>query len=69
MRLAYAISILTIALGAFALWSSDRMINQFFWVALLSAGLLIIVVACIASVLLRKRQRRLLIEMRDSALW
>jgi uncharacterized SAM-binding protein YcdF (DUF218 family) len=69
MRLVYAILILATALGAFALWSSDRMINQFFTAALLSAGLLTIVVAWIASVLLRKHQRRRSINMRDSALW
>jgi peptidoglycan/LPS O-acetylase OafA/YrhL len=69
MRLAYAISILAIAFGAFALWSSDGKISHFFTLTLISAGLLIIVLAWAASVFLRNRQRRRSMEMRDSALW
>lgn len=66
MRLATGIIVLAIVLGAVELWTSGATIG---WGAIVSAGLGVIVVAWAARVWARNRQRRRLMNMRDSALW
>lgn len=66
MRLATGIIVLAAALGAVKLWMSGGVIE---WGAMVSAGLGVIVLAWIVRVWLRNRQRRRLMDMRDSALW
>ena len=54
------------ALAAVKLWTSGGAIA---WGAMVSAGLGVIVLAWIVGVRLRSRQRKRLMDMRDSALW
>ncbi|WP_244618330.1 hypothetical protein [Rhodoferax sediminis] len=54
------------ALVAAELWTSGAKRG---WGAMVGAGLGIIMVAWVVKVWLRNRQRRRLMDMRDSALW
>ena len=69
MRFAAGIALLMAALGAVKLWSS---VTAGDWASagiMVSAGLGAIVVAWIVRTGLRNRQRRQMMETRDSALW
>lgn len=69
MRLTTAIIVLAAALGAVELWLSGATEG---WVStgiMVAAGLVVIVVAWVVGAWWRNRQRRRLMDMRDSALW
>ncbi len=69
MRLATAIIVLAAALGAVELWLSGVTSG---WVStgiMVAAGIGVIVVAWVVGAWWRNRQRRRLMDMRDSALW
>lgn len=69
MKIATRIIVLAVALGAVRLWSPGATSS---WVSIgvaVGAGLGVIVVAWIVGVWLRNRQRRRLMDTRDSALW
>ncbi len=66
MRLATGIIVLVAALMAAELWTSGAHVG---WGTTLVAGLGIIVVVWVARAWFRNRQRRRLMDMRDSALW
>ena len=66
MRLAAGIIVLLAALVVADLWTSGAKRG---WGVTLGAGLGIILVVWVARVWLRNRQRRRLMDMRDSALW
>ena len=69
MRLAIGIIVLAAALGAVKLWTSGATSGWVSTGVMVGAGLGVIVVAWVVGVWLRNRQRRRLIDMRDSALW
>ena len=69
MRLAIGIIVLAAALGAVALWTSSAISNWVFTGVVVGAGLGVIVFAWVVGISLRNRQRRRLMDMRDSALW
>lgn len=69
MRLAIGIIVLAAALGAVALWASGAISNWFLTGVMAGAGLGVIVFAWVVGIWLRNRQRRRLMDMRDSALW
>jgi peptidoglycan/LPS O-acetylase OafA/YrhL len=69
MRLAIGIIVLAAALGALALWTSGAISNWFWAGVMTAAGLGVIVFAWVVGIWLRNRQRRRLMDMRDSALW
>jgi hypothetical protein len=66
MRQAIGVIVLVAALVAAELWTSGAKRG---WGAMVGAGLGIIMVAWVVKVWLRNRQRRRLMDMRDSALW
>lgn len=69
MRLATGIIVLAAALGAVQWWLSGATSG---WVAtgvMVAAGIGVIVVAWAVGAWWRNRQRRRLMDMRDSALW
>ena len=68
MRVAIAVIVLAAALGALNLWTSGAAIGWISAGVLLGAGLGAGVIAWIVGIWLRNRQRRRLIDMRDSAL-
>jgi len=69
MRLTFGIILLTAALGAVKLWTSGATNGWLSAGVMMGAGLAVIAVAWVAGVWLRNRQRRRLMDMRDSALW
>jgi hypothetical protein len=69
MRVAAGIVVLVAALGAVKLWSSGVTGAWGSTGVMLGAGLVVIVIAWIVGVGIRNRQRRRLMETRDSALW
>ena len=69
MRLAIRIFVLAAALGAVALWTSGAMSNWVLTGVMAGAGLGVIVFTWVVGIWLRNRQRRRLMDMRDSALW
>jgi Tfp pilus assembly protein PilW len=69
MRLAIGIIVLAAALGAVKLWTTGATSGWVSTEVMVGAGLGVIVVAWVVGVWLRNRQRRRLIDMRDSALW
>ena len=69
MRFAAGTVVLVAALGAVKLWSSGAASGWASAGVMVSAGLGAIVVAWIVRTVLRNRQRRQLMETRDSALW
>lgn len=66
MRFASAIVVLSAILGVLALWAFGGNIGWASASALLSVGLCVV---ALVWVMLRHRQRRRLMDMRDSALW
>jgi len=69
MTLASGFIVMSATLGAVILWTSEPTGG---WVAagvMVGAGLAVIAVAWFAGVWLRNRQRRRLMDLRDSALW
>lgn len=69
MRLAIGIIVLAAALGAVELWASGAISNWVFTGVVVGAGLGVIVFTWVVGIWLRNRQRRRLMDMRDSALW
>ena len=69
MRLAIGIIVLAAALGAVPLWASGAISNWVFTGVVVGAGLGVIVFTWVVGIWLRNRQRRRLMDMRDSALW
>lgn len=69
MRLATGIIVLAAALGAVKLWTSGATSGWVSTKVMLGAGLGVIVFAWVVGVWLRNRQRRRLMDARDSALW
>jgi len=69
MRLAIGIIVLVVVLGAVALWTPGAIGNWVFTGVMAGAGLGVIVFAWVVGIWLRNRQRRRLMDMRDSALW
>lgn len=69
MKVATGIIVLAAALGAGKLWTSDASIGWVSAEVMVGAGLGVMLVAWIAGVWLRNRQRRRLMDTRDSALW
>jgi len=69
MRLATGIIVLATALGTLKLWTSGATSGWVSTGVMVGAGLGVIVVAWVLGVWLRNRQRRRLMDMRDSALW
>lgn len=69
MRLAIGIIVLAAAPGAVALWASGAISNWVFTGVVVGAGLGVIVFTWVVGIWLRNRQRRRLMDMRDSALW
>ena len=69
MRLAIGIIVLAAALGAVALRTSGAISNWYLAGVMTGAGLGVIVFAWGVGIWLRNRQRRRLMDMRDSALW
>ena len=68
-RVAAVIALLMAALGAVKLWSSVTAGDWSSAAIMVSAGLGAIVVAWIVRKDMRNRQRRRMMETRDSALW
>ena len=69
MKLAIGIIVLAAALGAVELWRSGASTNWVLTGVMVGAGLGVIVFAWVVGIWLRNRQRRRLMDMRDSALW
>jgi len=69
MRLTSGISLLTAALGAVILWTFGARNGWLSAGVMVGSGLAVIVAAWVVEVWLRNRQRRRLMDMRDSALW
>ena len=69
MRITFAIILMTTALVEAKLWTSGATNGWFSAGVTVGAGLAFIAVALVVGVWLRNRQRRRLLEMRDSALW
>ena len=69
MRRVAGLIVLVAALGAVKLWTSGLTIGWASAGAIVGAGLGAMVVAWVVAVRLRNRQRRRLMDMRDSALW
>ena len=69
MKLAIGIIVLAAALGAVALWASGAISNWVLTAVMAGAGLGVMVLAWVVGIWLRNRQRRRLMDMRDSALW
>lgn len=69
MRLAIGIIVLVAALGAMKLWTSGATSGWASTEVMVGAGLGVIVVAWMVGAWLRNRQRRRLMDARDSALW
>ena len=69
MRLVIGIIVLAAALGVVKLWPSGAIGGWVSTGAMVGAGLGVVVVAWIVGVWLRNRQRRRLMDARDSALW
>lgn len=69
MRLATGFIVLAAALGAVKLWTSGATSGWISTGVVVGAGLGVIVVAWVVGVRLRNRQRRRLMDARDSALW
>ena len=69
MRLAAGIIALAAMLWAAKVWAADVAVDWSFAAMVGGAGLGVVLLAWIVSVLLRKRQRRRLTDSRDSALW
>lgn len=69
MRLAIGIIVLAAAVGAVELWTSGEISNWVLTGVMAGAGLGVIVFTWLVRIWLRNRQRRRLMDMRDSALW
>jgi len=69
LRLATAILVLAAALGAVKLWTPGAIGGWVSNALMASATLGVVVVAWIVGKWLRNRQRRRLMDTRDSALW
>ena len=69
MRLAVGIIVLAAATGTVALWMSSDTSNWYSMGVVVVLELAVLVFAWVGVILLRKRQRRRLTDMRDSALW
>ena len=69
MRVAIGIIVLAAALGVVKLWTSDATSDWVFTGVMVGGGLGVVTVAWIVGLWLRNRQRRRLMETRDSALW
>ncbi len=76
MRLATGIIVLAAALGAVKIWTSGAIGNWQLaigdWIStgiMAGTGLGVVVVAWVVGIWLRNRQRRRLMDTRDSALW
>ena len=69
MRLAVGIIVLAAATGTVALWMSSDTSNWYSMGVVAVLELAVLVFAWVGEILLRKRQRRRLTDMRDSALW
>jgi hypothetical protein len=69
MKIAAGIVVLIATLGVVKLWSSSATSGWTFAGVMVGAGLSVILVAWIAEVWRRNRQRTRLLEMRGSALW
>lgn len=69
MRIAIAVIVLAAALWALNLWTSGAGSDWISAGVLVGAGLGASVIAWIVGIWLRNRQRRRLMDTRDSALW
>jgi hypothetical protein len=69
MKVAAGIVVLAAAVGAVKLWASGATGSWASTGVMVGAGLIVIVAAWIVGVWIRNRQRRRLMETRDSALW
>ena len=69
MRVAIGIIVLAAALGAVELWTSGATSDWVSTGVMMGAGLGVVAVAWIVGLWLRNRQRRRLMDTRDSALW
>lgn len=69
MRLTAGIFALAAVLWAAMVWMPDMTVEWSYAVLVGGAGLGVVLLGWIVSVLLRKRQRRRLTDSRDSALW
>lgn len=69
MRVATGIIVLAAALGAVKLWTSGTSSGWVSTGVMVGAGLGLTMVAWIVGIWLRNRQRRRLMDARDSALW
>ena len=69
MKVASAIIVLAAALGAVKLWTSGTTGGWIPTGVMVGAGLGLTMVAWIVGIWLRNRQRRRLMDTRDSALW
>ena len=69
MKFAVGIVVLAIALAVAKLRSSDVTSIWTYAGVMVAAGLVVIVIAWILAVWIRTRERRRLMETRDSALW
>jgi hypothetical protein len=69
MRLAAGILALAAVLWAAMVWMPGMTVEWSFAVMVGGAGLGVVLLGWVVSVLLRKRQRRRLTDSRDSALW
>lgn len=71
MRLASGIIVLAAALGAVKIWTSGAIGNWISTGIMAGAGLgvIVVVVVWVVGIWLRNRQRRRLMDTRDSALW
>jgi len=69
MRVAIGIIVLAAALGAVKLWTSGATSDWVSTGVMVGAGLGVVAVAWIVGLWLRNRQRRRLMDTRDSALW
>lgn len=69
MKFAVGFVVLVVALTLAKLWTSGETNFGMFAAVTIGVGLGVILVAWVVGVWMRKRQRRLLMETRDSALW
>lgn len=69
MKLITGVVGLTIMVAVLKLWTSNTIKDGASTVVMVGAGLGLIVVAWVVVVMLRNRQRRRLMDTRDSALW
>lgn len=69
MRLATGIIVLAATLGAMQIWTSGAIGDWISTGIMAGAGLGVVVIASVVEIWLRNRQRRRLMDTRDSALW